>query len=301
MKSEIKRTFHPNGQLAIEASYIDGRQSGIERQWHPNGQLASEGNWIDGLPNGVTRQWHSNGVLAMEMPVKNGFVEGTVKEWNDRGELLGAYEIRNGCGIMKSWYPNGHLRGETTYVNGQLNGRICLWDDAGGLIAEEFQIAGKKVSKKKYLETSKSDSTLPQYNGNEPKPHAGLPSTKYRQHKAPVSEEARDKHNAFIAAFRDKSNQSEARQWLAGNDDRNIGEMMPAASREIVEEGYQAGAAKIIAVDIQGDTTDCLIVELPPKGLARKRVFEWNNELAQNSGFDPDVDWGQNELFVFFD
>jgi antitoxin component YwqK of YwqJK toxin-antitoxin module len=325
MNNEIKRTFHPNGQLALEASYLAGRQNGTERQWHPNGQLAleafwsagrqngierrwhlngqlaDESNWVDGLPNGVSRRWHANGVLAEEMPVKDGFVEGTVKEWNELGELLGTFEIRNGSGVWKSWHPNGRVSGETTYVNGQFNGRIAAWDETGGLIVEEFQIGGKKVSKRKYLEATKSDPSLPKYNDSEPMPRVRIPSTKYQKSKAPVSDEQRNKHNAFIADLRAKSNQADARQWLADNDERNIGEMTPEDSREMVEEGYKAGARRILAVDIQEDTTNCLIIELPPKGPGRKRAFEWNNELAQNSGFDPDVDWGQGELFVFLD
>ena len=33
----------------------------------------------------------------------------------------------------------------------------------------------------------------------------------------------------------------------------------------------------------------------------RQRVFKWSNKQAQSSGFDPDPDWGQKELFVFLD
>jgi hypothetical protein len=76
--------------------------------------------------------------------------------------------------------------------------------------------------------------------------------------------------------------------------------MTPEDSVEFVKEGYKAGAKKIIAVEIEGETTNCLIVELPPDGPERERVFEWNSEQAQMSGFDPYDDWGQNELFVYF-
>jgi hypothetical protein len=276
-------------------------KNGVERTFYSNGQLEAEVTYKNGLPNGITRMWHPNGVLASELPVKDGIVEGTAREWNENGVLLGSYEIINGCGVMKSWYPGGKLMGEISYVNGQWNGRICTWDEDGGLIAEEFQIDGKKISKKKYIEACKDNRTLPRYEDSDAKKKIKLPSTKYRQRKTPVSDQERDKHNQFITEFRAKPNHAEARQWLADNENRNIGEMMPEAAREVVKEGYQAGATKIIAVDIQGDTTDCLIVELPSKGIARKRVFEWNNALAQSSGFDPYDDWGQKELFVFFD
>jgi hypothetical protein len=157
----------------------------------------------------------------------------------------------------------------------------------------------KQVSKKKYDEACKSDATLPRYEDKDPKPKLKLPSTKYQKRKTAISEKERKQHDEFIAKFRAQANQAEAREWLAKNENRNVGEMAPEESRQTIEEGYKAGAAKITAVEIKDESTNCLIVELPQKETKRRRVFEWNNELAQNSGFDPDEDWGQNELFIF--
>ena len=86
---------------------------------------------------------------------------------------------------------------------------------------------------------------------------------------------------------------------------RTLGEMDLVGSRTLVEKGHAAGAQKIIAVAIETDeekneTTNHLIVEIPVKDSKRKRVFEWVNELAQQSGFDPETDWGQAELLIFF-
>jgi hypothetical protein len=97
--------------------------------------------------------------------------------------------------------------------------------------------------------------------------------------------------------------------WLANRSNKGIrwlGEMTPEMSQSTIEEGYAAGALEIIAADIQTDkngdeTTNYLIVKLPTKAARRKPVFEWFNELAQSSGFDPEEDWGQKELFVFLD
>jgi hypothetical protein len=275
-------------------------RNGVEKSHHPNGKVASEVTYANGLPNGVTRAWHPNGALASEIPVKNGVAEGVAKYWDEKGKLLGSYEIRNGNGVQKSWFPNGNLKGEITLVNGQWTGRQLAYFEDGALAGESYYIRNAKVSKKKYDEACKKDPALPRYKESQ-KPKASLPTTKYQRSKSPVSEEKRSQHEKFIAEFRAKPNQVEARQWLAGGESRFLGEMTPEASRDVVEDGYKAGASKITAVGVQGETTSCLIVELPPKGAERKRVFEWNNELAQSSGFDPDVDWGQNELFVFFD
>ncbi|MGH7981453.1 MAG: hypothetical protein ACREE6_18905 [Limisphaerales bacterium] len=123
---------------------------------------------------------------------------------------------------------------------------------------------------------------------------------KYKKREAPVSEWERHRHDEFINKFLRKPNRVEARQWLAGNEGRNLGEMAQEESREFIEEGYNAGATKILAVEIDGNTTNCLIVYLPPSGPKRKQVFEWHGEAAQRCGFDPYEDWGQNELFAYF-
>lgn len=275
-------------------------KNGVEKSYHPNGKVASEVTLVNGLPNGVTRAWHPNGFLASEIPVKNGVVEGVAKYWDEKGRLLGTYEIHDGNGIQKTWFPNGNLTGETTLVNGQWTGRQLAYFEDGTLAGESYYIKNAKISKKKYDEACKKNPTLPRYEESL-KSKLPLPTTRHQRRKAPVSEEKRKQHEKVIAEFCAKPNQAEARQWLAGNEGRFLGEMTPEASREVVEEGYKAGAIKIMAVGIQGETTNYLIVGLQAKGVGRERVFEWNNDLAQSSGFDPDIDWGQNELFVFFD
>ena len=179
----------------------------------------------------------------------------------------------------------------------------------GVFAADTYWLKNREVSRKKYLEACAKDPSLPRYEDDDVKSTLKLPSTKYRLRKTPISEAERSKHDEFIAKFRANPNQAEARQWLATGPAgamRTLGEMDSDGSRVVVEEGYAAGAQKIIAVDIQSDdekseTTDHLIVAIPAKGPKRKRAFEWVNELAQQSGFDPEDDWGQAELFIFFD
>lgn len=272
----------------------------VERSYYPNGQLRWEGSFEDGKLVGTNRQWHDNGVMSKDCFFVDGLEHGVIRQWNKEGKLLGEYHMDHGTGVNKSWHENGRLEGEISFVCGRYSGRMRCWFEDGDLIATIYHVMNREVSKKKYDEACKNDPTLPRYEDDGLKPKWDLPSTKYRQRKTPVLPEERKKHDGFIAGFRAKPNQAEARQWLAENEDRNLGEMTPESSREAIEEGYKTGAAKIIAVQIEGETTNCLIVELQPKGMKRKRVFEWSNELAQQSGFDPDDDWGQNELFVFF-
>jgi hypothetical protein len=273
----------------------------MERDFHPNGRPRWEGHFENGIPEGTNREWHDNGVMSRDRSLKKGLQHGLARQWNRDGKLLGEYLMDHGTGIEKSWYENGQLERECSAVNGKLCGRFRCWFEDGDLVSTIYHIYDKQVSKKKYDEACKSDPTLPRFDDDGQKSKLKLPSTKYRKSKAKVSEEERKQHDALILEFRAKPNHSEARQWLTDNENRNLGEMTPEASREVIDNGYTAGATKIMAVGVTDKSTNHLIVELPTVLSKRKRVFEWNNILAQNSGFDPDDDWGQNELFIFFD
>lgn len=286
----------------------------IEKSYYPNGRIRGECHLADGKPVGITRLWHENGVLSWECPFEEGLENGLVRQWDENGKLLGEYYMQHGTGTSKSWYQNGQLERESSAINGKLCGRFRCWDEVGKLISTGFYILDKKVSKRKYVEVCETDPTLPRYQVDESKSESAktneLPnkldtptkatSVNYNKRETHASEWERNQHDEFIDKFLRRPNRGEARQWLSGDEKRNIGEMTPDESREFIEKAYKTGAIKILAVEIENETSNCLIVYLPSAGSKRKRLFEWNFESAQKCGFDPYDDWGQNELFVYF-
>jgi hypothetical protein len=250
---------------------------------------------------GPNRHWHDNGILEEEHFYIAGLEHGVSRQWDREGKLLGTYDMKYGTGISKHWAENGQLVHEMSYVDGQFCGRSRTWFEDGELVGTQFWIRNQKVSKKKYLEACKKDPTLPRYEDNEPEREEPEIIGKYVKREIPISDWDRERHNEFINKFLRKPNRGEARQWLAGDENRWIGELSHEDSVEFVEGGYKAGATKILAVEIESENTNRLIVYPPAEGPKRKRVFEWNSEFAQREGWDPYDDWGQNELFVFFD
>lgn len=274
----------------------------VERTFFPNGQLEWEATVKDGKPIGIVRHWYENGMPKRECPYDDdGLEHGVVKDWNKEGKLLGESEWHHGTGLSKNWFENGQLRSEHSYICGKRCGRSCIWWEDGGLMSTTYYIGDRKVSKKKYDEACKSDPTLPRYEDDDSKSEEPQITGTYQKREKPASEWDRQKHDEFIKKFLRKPNRGEARQWLKGDGGRFIGELTHEDSVEFVEEGYKAGATKIIAVEIEDETTNCLIVYLPTAGPKRGQVFKWNSEFAQRSGWDPYDDWGQNEFFVFFD
>ncbi len=63
---------YPDGQLAWEGNFKDGKQDGLHRLWYKNGQLKFEGNFKDGKKDGLWRWWSEDGQLKWEQNWKDG-------------------------------------------------------------------------------------------------------------------------------------------------------------------------------------------------------------------------------------
>ncbi|HTV41574.1 MAG TPA: hypothetical protein VMF08_13410 [Candidatus Sulfotelmatobacter sp.] len=274
----------------------------IERDYHPNGQLRWQATIKDGKPVGIVRHWHENGVLADESFCDDdGLEHGVVKTWNKEGKLLGECHMDHGTGISKSWYENDQLESESYHIRGIGFGRSRMWWEDGTLMSVTYYLKGCEVSKKKYLAACEKDPTLPRYEDNEPEPEEPEFIGVYKKRETPISEWERQKFADHINKYLRKPNRGEALQWLKGDENRWLGDMTHEDSVELVEEGYKAGATKIVAVEIGDETSDRLIVYVPLAGAKRESVFKWHSIVAQKCGWDPDGDWGQDELFIFLD
>ncbi len=57
--------FYENGQLKVEAVFVDGQQNKI-LNWLENGQQTLEWNSEHGKKHGIQRVWHINGQIKKE-------------------------------------------------------------------------------------------------------------------------------------------------------------------------------------------------------------------------------------------
>jgi hypothetical protein len=98
---------------------------------------------------------------------------------------------------------------------------------------------------------------------------------------------------------------AEALHWLKGSKFRNVGELSHRRSQSLVTELYGLGAVEVWAVSIQAnppyESTSCLVLKLPENELSRRALFLWNNAPEHRLGYDPDVDRGQEYLFIKLD
>lgn len=54
-------SYHENGVMSSEGSFVEGAEDGVWRDFHENGQLASEGRYQDGREVGTWRFWSPDG------------------------------------------------------------------------------------------------------------------------------------------------------------------------------------------------------------------------------------------------
>jgi len=88
VRTGIGRSYYPNGTLASEQPYRNGRVNGTERRWFENGQLRIEAPAVDGMAHGRTRRWHKNGQLQSEGMFSAGERVGIWSEYDEEGKLV---------------------------------------------------------------------------------------------------------------------------------------------------------------------------------------------------------------------
>ena len=113
----------------------------------------------------------------------------------------------------------------------------------------------------------------------------------------------------FAKRFLNSPDTEEAREWLLGaskNNFRNLGELASTAeSLELVTEIYAAGAASVLAVEIDRDenyqNTGKLLIELSDDPTDREKVLAIAGRLAEAQGFNAEPDVGQRYVLVSLD
>ncbi len=114
-----------------------------------------------------------------------------------------------------------------------------------------------------------------------------------------------ESHESFIRA-RLEGPKAEALGWLkSGSGANTLGETSNEESVRLIQAIYSAGAAQVLAVEIDDyegfQNTGKLVIALPTDPDARKAVFIWHAEQAESMGFDGERDIGQTHLFSMLD
>lgn len=200
--TEVVLTSYPNGAKREVEYYLNGGLVGF-RLWYENGQIDFERTYQGGKMHGPERMWHENGKLHHETRYVHGKEHGLARQWNEDGELVCSYDMDHGTGV-DLWWALGTLSEERHYRDGCLDGYERWWKQDGASVWQEhhfkqnqphgiwrewnnagrlrrgfpqYYVAGKLVTKRRYIQACRSDPTLPPFKSEENNPLRAMSKT----------------------------------------------------------------------------------------------------------------------------
>ena len=276
-----------------------GRVTGhVERKYFADGTPKEEFHYRGSKVHGPSRYFHPNGVMASEMWYEDGLV---------------------GTSTSKTWNAHGTLLGEVSYVDGRQMGRLVLYHPDGKVWLSEYYLKRGKTSRARYAAACLKDPTLPRYPELEEEMEkaraiAAVSEDKDAARRNLTLERARGvspapvtQADSELTARLLESRVAEALGWLVGSREdatRTLGEMATEDSIAFVENLYERGAERVLAVEIQScpgtedETTNTVLVQLPRAKAARRKLFSFEKRHAEAEGFDGEPDAGQAYLFL---
>ncbi len=114
--------FEANGVLR-KTPYLGGILEGKEVEIFPNGQIASERFYKEGKRVGVHKGWFENGQIRFQYEYEDGLMHGSLWEWNKKGELYSYAKMNKGEEIgRKVWREDGQIYANYVFRNGRTVG-----------------------------------------------------------------------------------------------------------------------------------------------------------------------------------
>lgn len=107
-------SYHPNGKVAVEAPYVDGKLDGVFHSYFENGKTWQTIGYRKGIEEGITTTYFENGFKKSKEVYRSGILHGDVEEY----------------------YESGKLRRRLPYILGQLHGTAKVFDELGTVTEE---------------------------------------------------------------------------------------------------------------------------------------------------------------------
>lgn len=114
VKEGVSVSYHPNGQVAVEAPYKNGKLDGVLRTYFENGKPWQTVGYLEGIEEGFSITYYENGSKKTKESYRAGILDGMVEDF----------------------YENGKLRRKLPYKKGQVHGVAKVFDDQGAMIEE---------------------------------------------------------------------------------------------------------------------------------------------------------------------
>ncbi len=112
--------------------------TGTHKTYHSNGELATERTFVNGLEHGISLYFFENLQKKEERAFKEGKKDGKWTTWNVKGQVTAIAHYLSDKKHGKWFvYHGGVKRFEMNYDNGEKVGTWFMWDENGELISEK--------------------------------------------------------------------------------------------------------------------------------------------------------------------
>lgn len=184
----IGRETYIGSVLVKQEVYRAGKKNGLWREWYTNGQIKLEAPWVDDVMHGLFRHWDEKGNLVGQYRMNAG--SGVERVYNSSGQLV--EEVTVVDGLKHGWamtlstqegalslnrFAVGHVRGlgyrfshpgdglqELSWFDDSVrNGLIVHFSRTGQAVIKEWQLENKWVSEGDYARAAQADTNLPTY------------------------------------------------------------------------------------------------------------------------------------------
>ncbi|MBU1236566.1 MAG: hypothetical protein KJ634_11200 [Gammaproteobacteria bacterium] len=162
----LERFYNRDGKLEREHRINErGNRDGLAREFFPDGRVAREETYRNGRTFGIGRNWHPNGALKRIVVRGDDGREIAEAEFNDRGQLqdlrcadrpvMGLYvDDKALCGhgarkpvVSELYSDKGEVRGRVAHLAGQMTLSESLWDN--GKLRDQREIGeGNQVERR---------------------------------------------------------------------------------------------------------------------------------------------------------
>ncbi len=143
------QTWHPNGQIACDYHYVDGKFDGENRETYASGHMRLHGMYQEGRKHGPFKQWYEDGTLSFQGKFVDDQLEGEFVEFYSNGTCRqkGCYQGGHLHGTLEEWYENGQKKSEVSFVEGKEDQTIRMWNSQGTLLFQGAYHLGERVGK----------------------------------------------------------------------------------------------------------------------------------------------------------
>ena len=141
VREGVSFSYHPNGKLAVEAPYKNGKLDGVFKSYYENGALWQVIGYKEGIEEGVSMTYFENGAKKNKEIYRKGVLDGVVEEWDDQGKIRRKLPYMRGQlhGVAKVFDDLGALKEEMTFDKGLREGPYRRYNRGVKVLESEFQ------------------------------------------------------------------------------------------------------------------------------------------------------------------